>query len=400
MKRATQDDGPEPVAASGSANHPTSDDEATPIEEGGERSWRQHVRTFYERNFGLFLVFSAQTFGSVMSTAAKLLTSKDSHNQFHALHIIFVRMLATAILGFLYMWYKKVPHSPFGPREMFPLLVMRGTAGFIGLFGLYYSLSYLEISDATAISFLVPTWTAILCYVWLGESYRIQEAFSGLISLAGVLLIARPAFLFGSVTAPDKEDARMTAFIVDGAPEGLPVGSPSSPQRTLAVLCSIMGTFAAATAYSTIRVIGKRVHSLISVNYFAMMSTIGSALIILIHPDLHFILPDGAMQWTLLVIIGVAGFLLQFLLTEGLQREKGGRATNMMYFQMVLVLVIERVIWGTTPALLSLIGSTLIIGAAIWLSLQKAKPNEAKERTAVVDEETSLLGPGRRQSEA
>ncbi|KAI0190776.1 hypothetical protein EV127DRAFT_430029 [Xylaria flabelliformis] len=397
--KTTQDNGPEPVAAAGSADRPTSDDEATPIQEGaGERPWRQHVRSFYERNFGLFLVFSAQTFGSLMSTAAKLLTSKDSHNQFHALHIIFVRMLATAILGLLYMWYKKVPHSPLGPREMVPLLVMRGTAGFVGLFGLYYSLSYLEISDATAISFLVPTWTAILCYVWLGESYRIQEAFSGLISIAGVLLIARPAFLFGSVTVPDEGDAGMTMFIVDGAQEGSPVGSPSSPQRMLAVLCSIMGTFAAATAYSTIRVIGKRVHSLISVNYFAMMSTIGSALIILIHPDLHFILPEGAMQWTLLVIIGVAGFLLQFLLTEGLQREKGGRATNMTYFQMVLVLVIERVIWGTTPAPLSLIGSALIIGAAIWLSLQKA-PNEAKERTAVVDEETSLLGPARTQSE-
>jgi len=87
-------------------------------------------------------------------------------------------------------------------------------------------------------------------------------------------------------------------FTVDGAQEGSPVvGSPSSPQRTLAVLCSIMGTFAAATAYSTIRVIGKRVHSLISVNYFATLSTIGSALIILVHPELHFILPKGAMQW-------------------------------------------------------------------------------------------------------
>ncbi|KAI0453969.1 DUF6-domain-containing protein [Xylaria acuta] len=398
MRYGTQDNGPEPVAASGSADRPTpprTGDEATPIQEGG-RNWREHTREFHERNFGLFLVFSAQTFGSVMSTAAKLLTSKDSPNQFHALHIIFVRMLATAILGSFYMWYKKVPDFPLGPRNMFALLVMRGTAGFVGLFGLYYSLSYLEISDATAISFLVPSWTAILCYVWLREPYRIQEALSGLISLAGVLLIARPAFLFARATVPDGGNATM-AFTVDGAQEGSSV--VGSPQRTLAVLCSIMGTFAAATAYSTIRVIGKRAHSLISVNYFATLSTIGSALIILVHPDLHFILPKGAMQWILLVIIGVAGFLLQFLLTEGLQREKGGRATNMTYFQMVLVLIIERVIWGTTPALLSLVGSALIIGAALWLSLQKARPNEVKERTAVVDEESSLLGPGRRQPE-
>lgn len=229
-----------------------------------------------------------------------------------------------------------------------------------------------------------------------------QEALSGIISLVGVLLIARPAFLFGGAspeTAPDADHATISMFVVD-APQGrLPVGSPSSPQRALAVLLSIIGTFAAATAYSTIRVIGKRAHSLISVNYFAFLSTVGSALIIAVHPDLHFKLPQGTLQWVLLVIIGVAGFLLQFLLTEGLQREKGGRATNMTYFQMVLVIIIERVIWGTTPAVLSLVGSALIIGAAIWLSLQKTKPDEPKERTAVVDEETSLLGPRRSQSE-
>ncbi|KAI1130185.1 DUF6-domain-containing protein [Nemania abortiva] len=376
----------------------TDGDEMSPSAAGG---FRRHLYGFYERNFGLFLVFSAQTFGSVMSTAAKLLTSQDSPNQFHALHIIFVRMLATSILGMSYMWCKKVPDFPLGPRNMLGWLILRGSFGFVGLFGLYYSLSYLEISDATAISFLVPTWTAILCYVWLGEPYRIQEALSGLISLAGVLLIARPAFLFGNsgrVTMPNERDATMTMFIVDGPEEGLPVGS--SPQRTLAVLCSILGTFAAASAYSTIRVIGKRAHSLISVNYFAALSTIGSGLIILVHPDLHFILPQGVLQWTLLAIIGVAGFLLQFLLTEGLQREKGGRATNMTYFQMVLALIIERVIWGTTPPVLSLVGSALIIGAAIWLSLQKAKPSAARERTVIADEETSLLGPGRRQHEA
>ncbi|KAI1438178.1 DUF6-domain-containing protein [Xylaria sp. CBS 124048] len=331
------------------------------------------MHEFYERNFGLFLVFAAQTFGSVMNTAAKLLTAKDSPHPFHALHIIFVRMLATAIIGMLYMWYKKVPGFPFGPRNMVGLLVMRGLSGFTGLFGLYYSLSYMEISDATAITFLIPTWTAILCYVWLREPYRLQEALSGLISLTGVLLIARPTFLFGHA-------AGTTPAV-------------GSAQRTFAVFCSILGTVAAATAYSTIRVIGTRVPSLISVNYFAILSTIGSAVIIAVHPDFHFILPQGTEQWILIILIGLTGFLLQFLLTEGLQREKGGRATNMIYFQMVLVLIIERVIWGTTPPLMSLVGSAMIIGAAIWLSLQKSKPQD--KTPAVVDEETSLLREGR-----
>lgn len=68
MRYGTQDNGPEPVAAPGSPDRPSSprtNDEATPVQAGGG-DWRQHVRDFYERNFGLFLVFSAQTFGSVV----------------------------------------------------------------------------------------------------------------------------------------------------------------------------------------------------------------------------------------------------------------------------------------------------------------------------------------------
>lgn len=57
--------------------------------------------------------------------------------KFHALQIIFVRMLATAILGSLYMWYKKVPDFPLGRRDIRGLLVLRGLAGFTGLFCSY-----------------------------------------------------------------------------------------------------------------------------------------------------------------------------------------------------------------------------------------------------------------------
>jgi len=72
-----------------------------------------------------------------MSTAAKLLTSAGAENQLSALQIIFVRMLVTAILGSAYMWYKRVPDFPFGPSGIRGLLILRGLAGFTGLFGLY-----------------------------------------------------------------------------------------------------------------------------------------------------------------------------------------------------------------------------------------------------------------------
>ncbi|KAI1804290.1 hypothetical protein F4811DRAFT_520668 [Daldinia bambusicola] len=354
-----------------------------------ETIW-QKLKGFYERNIGLFFVFLAQVFASLMTMTTRLLET-GFETKFHALQIIFVRMLATAVLGSLYMWYKKVPDFPFGRRDIRGLLVLRGLAGFTGLFCSYYSLSYLNISDATVISFLVPTMTALVCFVALGEPFTVKEAIAGLIAFSGVLFIARPTFLFPQHKTQEPDLDGMRLFMVD-QPKGIVPSVPATPaERTVAALLAVIGTFGAAAAYSTIRVIGKRAHSLVSVNYFAVLATVGSFLIILVVPDLQFKIPETVTQWLLLTAIGIAGFLLQFLLTEGLQREKAGRATNLIYTQMVFALVLERVVWGTTPPVESLFGSALIIGSAIWVSLQKSKA-ATEQKVQVVDEERSLLG--------
>lgn len=257
------------------------------------------------------------------------------------------------------------------------------------------SLSWLNFSDATVITFLIPTMTAFVCFVWLREPFTIHEASAGLIAFAGVLFVARPPWLFSSPPRDPisgQPKAHRLAFLTSDAPSGKAPTLPTSPrQRTLAILLAILGTFGAATAYATIRVIGKRSHSLISVNYFAAISTIGSTLIITVHPDLHFVMPQTLGQWGLVTVIGVTGFFLQFLLTEGLQREKGGRATNLTYLQLVLALAVERLVWGTTPPVESLFGALLIIGAAVWVSLQKNSASVAIKKADVVDEESSLL---------
>lgn len=258
------------------------------------------------------------------------------------------------------------------------------------------SLSWLEFADATVITFIIPTMTAFVCFVWLREPFTIKEALAGLIAFSGVLCVARPPWLFpGPPVDPitgEPEPHLLTSLLLDVTKDTKLAQHVSPHQRTIAILLAILGTFGASTAYATIRVIGTRAHSLISVNYFAAIATIGSTVIILVHPDLHFVMPRTGTHWVLVAIIGLAGFLLQFLLTEGLQREKGGRATNLTYLQLVFALVVERVIWGTTPPVESLVGAMLIIGAAVWVSLQKNSVAAGKKKAEVADEESRLLG--------
>lgn len=77
----------------------------------------------------------------------------------------------------------------------------------------------------------------------------------------------------------------------------VPPENATPAERAMAIACAILGAFAAATAYATIRVIGKRAHSLVSVNYFAVLGSVSSFAIIMIHPDLQFEIPHTVTQW-------------------------------------------------------------------------------------------------------
>jgi drug/metabolite transporter (DMT)-like permease len=77
-----------------------------------------------------------------------------------------------------------------GPKGVRLLLIFRGFSGcvvfslpkasipntfdtrFFGLFGIYFSLQYLSLSDATVITFLAPTGTAIAGALLLQEKIR------------------------------------------------------------------------------------------------------------------------------------------------------------------------------------------------------------------------------------
>ena len=80
-------------------------------------------------------------------------------------------------------------------------------------------------------------------------------------------------------------------------------------------------------------------------------------------------------------MIGISGFVAQFLLTIGLQRGRAGREVSMVYLQMVFAFAFKRyfhsqkvanirLIWGVIPDLWSISGSGLIVGGAFGSQLQ------------------------------
>ena len=170
-------------------------------------------------------------------------------------------------------------------------------------------------------------------------------------------------------------------------PQHLSKVTPS--QRLSAVGVALVGVLGATCAYTTIRWIGKRAHPLISVNYFAAWSAIVSCVALLVVPNIGFALPASLRQWIYLISLGACGFVMQFLLTAGLQYEKGSRATNMVYTQMLFALAFDKIVWNTTPGMLSIAGSSMILGSALYVALLSNKGTDQKEGSGASDIEAS-----------
>jgi len=115
------------------------------------------------------------------------------------------------------------------------------------------------------------------------------------------------------------------------------------------------------------------------VAYFASMTTILSFVGILTIPGVGMIFPKDALEWVLLVTIGVSSFVLQFLLTQGLQLVKAGRAGSLVYTQMIWAVTFEWLVWGNMPSMMNIFGGALIIGGAAWVNWQKSKSGSDDE---------------------
>lgn len=313
-------------------------------------------RSFSASNAGMLLIIYSQFFFASMDISVKLLNGLDP--PVHALQIVVIRMGITFLCCEVYMTVMGIPDPIIGPKGVRMMLFIRGATGFFGLSGMYWSLQYLSVADATVLVFLTPLTTAVAGSVFLKEGYSVKQAVAGVFSLLGVILIGRPSFLFGSLNA---------------IPQGFPDAAPA--QRLAGVGACMVSVLGNTGAYTSIRAIGKRAHPMHVMTYFSLWCTVISSLGMVVF-SIPVVYPTSWMWMLLLLMIGVFGFAAQTLLTMGLQRETVSRGVTGMYAQVFFVVVLERLFFGVIPSLLSVLGAAIIMSSALYVVMQKQKPHQ------------------------
>ncbi|MEW6431090.1 MAG: DMT family transporter [Myxococcota bacterium] len=254
--------------------------------------------------------------------------------------LVLARAGVALVLAFLMV--RRAGLNPWGNART--LLVVRGLLGFAALSCYYYSLTHLPLAEATVIQYTNPVFTGLLAALLLEERLRSVEFISVVVSLVGVVLVARPTFLFGAGAA--HLDPVATGFALAGA---------------------VFSAF----AYVAVRKSSGKDHPLVVVLWFPLIATPLSVPLAV----KQWVWPTP-LEWVLLVGIGVATQAAQVFMTEGLHREPAGRATAMSYLQVAFAVAWGVAVLREVPEWHTLAGALLIGASVVGLALWK-RPEDA-----------------------
>ena len=259
-------------------------------------------------------------FFSVMSVFAKL-----AGERLPTMELVLARVIVTLIMS----WWviKRIGIYPWGNNKK--LLLLRGFAGFMGLSCYFYAIAHLPLADATVIQFCNPMLAALIAVFALKEQLRMVDVIAAVCSMAGVVLVPQPTFLFARGTPLDQ----------------------------VAVGIGLVGAIFSAIAYVVIRRLGSTEHHMVVVFYFPLVTGPVALPILAIE---GLVLPQG-FEWLLLIGIGVAAQLGQIQITQGFKLETAGRASSVTYLQIVLAYTWGVLLFGEYPNAISILGALLVL---------------------------------------
>ena len=277
-------------------------------------------------------------------------------------------MIITMLLSWSYVYLFSLPDRPFGPPSIRLLLILRGVAGFFGIWGFYYSLRYLALAEASIINFLAPILAVLMLGLFPGARLSIAQLLAGLISMGGVICVLQPW--------------------------GSPI-SYSEKEQAVAVGAAFVGVLGGAVSFVAISRLGERVHPILTVAYFSTFCVLMSGVLLAFQWQ-KLQLPTTSLQWGLTIVLGILAFAMHWLLTASLTwDEDSKRPLNFVYTQILFAMIADKVIWGVSPNVWKYVGGALIISSAIFVastkaSYQYALVNDTEEDGECVDLELEL----------
>jgi drug/metabolite transporter (DMT)-like permease len=245
---------------------------------------------------GLLLAAFSCLFFAVSSLLVKLL------GEIPPQEVVFFRSLIQLIFLLPPLIYSKAP--VLGEVHQLPCLFVRALAGTLALCCQFYAFQHMPLADATVIVFSSPIFTGVLAYFVLGEAWGLFNAFGTLLCFIGIVLIARPTFLFSRVVEE--------AMVENG-----------DLQQATATVVALCGAVLTSIALISLRKL-KGISFLVPPLYVAMAGVILTFAGVLVTGSFQSVQCGSNHQW-LLLVIGLCGIGMccEPRIYFGIKREGG-----------------------------------------------------------------------------
>ncbi|MCK4512128.1 DMT family transporter, partial [bacterium] len=208
-----------------------------------------------------------------------------------------------------------------------PLLLLRGAFGTIAMFLYFFAIERLNIADATVLNKLSPFFVTLFAVLFLREKLSRYIIPVLVVALTGAALVIKPQFSFEAVPA----------------------------------IAGFVSAAASGAAYTIVRHLRRDEPPYRIVFYFSLVSIVVAVPLVL----LNFVRPEG-LQWVYLLGAGVFATTGQFALTLAYHQAPATRISIYVYVHILFAFAFGLLLWGEIPDTLSIVGTVLIISAAVY----------------------------------
>lgn len=214
------------------------------------------------------------------------------------------------------------------PKGALTFLFLRSIAGSVGIFGNFYAVDHLVLSDAAILNKMSPFATILFSFMLLKEKIKPVPLIAVVCAFLGSLFVIKPTFDFS---------------------------------KMLPTLAGFVGGLGAGFAYACVRKLGiLKCNGKIIILFFSAFSTLLSV------PYMIFSFnPMTFRQWIFLIFSGVCAAGGQFSITAAYFHAPASKISIYDYSQIIFSTLLGFFLFGQLPDIYSFIGYAVIILMAL-----------------------------------
>ena len=222
------------------------------------------------------------------------------------------------------------------PKGALIFLFIRATAGSIGIFGNFYAIDRLVLSDAAILNKMSPFFAILFSIFLMKEKVRLVPMLAITGAFLGAMLVVKPSFNF---------------------------------TQTLPTLAGFIGGVGAGLAYSCVRKLSSlKCNGKVIVLFFSVFSCLLSVPHMITHWE-----SLSTYQLTVLILAGVWAACGQFAITAAYYHAPAREISIYDYSQIIFSASFGFFVFGMIPDWMSLTGYAVIISMAGWNFLYNRK---------------------------